>query len=312
MELKDFIGSENEDETPLTAEIPEADEAAEESDEEKADEAETVAAEDGAQGDEDEKEEAADPYQELVTEYGSEENLREVLNFHEKFIAVDDDDPATIAAFAGEMAAISPAGYGKFVEMIVGQFAPKYGYAKPEAAEEFDDVDDYETDREKALAEENARLRAQVAQNDTSDQQSEEEQREDKFLGQTATYLSDLLGGLELHPETAQDAEAQVRYALASSSEFAAALKAVRKGDGKRAGTLVQDAFNVARALVEKNGPTYVRKSNALKVYEQNQKPKEKVNPEMDGIPVAKVQAQMGNSFTMPAPGSPLSAYVNS
>lgn len=308
MELKDFIGDENEEETLIEADATETDEGTEKTAEDKA----VETSDNDAQDEGTEEEQAADPYQELVSEYGSEDNLRDALTFHEKFIAVDDDDPTTIAEFASEMAATSPAAYGKFVEMIVGQFAPKYGYEKPAKAEEFDDEDDYETDREKALAEENARLRAQVTQSETSDQQSEEAQREDAFLGQTAEHMSELLGGLDLHPDTKADAEAQVRYAIAASPEFGAALKAIRKGDGKRAAALTQDVFNVAREVITKNAAAYARKSNALKVYEQNQKPKEKVNPEMDSIPVAKVQAQMGTNFTMPAPGSPLAAYVNS
>lgn len=317
--LLDFVDSgENNEETPKDDAA-----AAETIAEATADEATAAEAEEGTEETEAEPEttDEADgqdddpaPWQELAEEFGDVEYVKEAVGFHEKFIA-GDDDAAAVVEFAKEMKAISPGRYDQFVEMIVQKFAPRYGFEKAEDEDEFDDGeadDDYETDREKSLAEENAQLRAELTKRTTGDQQSEEKTREDEFLTTVGGDAQSLIADLNLHPETAGEALRELCNAVAATPEFKAAQKAIADNDGKRAARLVRQVQQKAAQILESNVPRYNRLSNALKTYDANTKPKDSVaKTELDTIPAARVETAFTERRSLPQRGAPLSAYAD-
>lgn len=324
MRLEDFIDSEENEEQAAAdeatgsegSETAEDVEALETGDQEQPAE-EAPKTEDGeasAKADES-TEEADEPdrWQELVTEYGGEDEVKEVLDFHTKYIAGEDDNQAVVE-FAKEMNAISPERYGLFVEMIVNKYAPNYGFAKAEAEEpeeaEFDD-DDYETDREKALAEENAQLKARLAREVQDDQQTVEEQREEAFTATVGQSIHEMVAELGLHEEIAADALKEVCGEVAATKEFKVALKAVQTDDGNRAKSLTQSVQNVAAKIIQANSEKYSRRSNAQKAYEENTKPTQPVDKQpLETVSAAHVQTEITDKRPMPPRGSPLSAYA--
>lgn len=316
--LADFIDESEADEAPLpdnstpAADTPEleAEEVAtaEAEEQEAAGEAETGAKEEGAAAGEDD----LAPLREIVEAYGDTETLKDALGFHQKFIAGDEEETdQALVDFAQEMQAVSPARYGRFVEMIVQKFAPKYGFEKAETeGDEFED-DDYETDREKALAERVALLEAKLADSDATGQQSEEKALEESFLADVGGSITEMLTELNLHPDIATDALNEICREVAASPEFNRARKAVVNNDGKRAKSLVIAVQEKAGEILGRNTEKYARRSNALKTYEANTKPKAPVGkPGPEVVAAAHVQTEISEKRPLPPRGAPLTAYA--
>lgn len=253
----------------------------------------------------------------LVEEYGGEDEIKDALGFFDKFIAGDEEEQdQQLVEFAKEMAAISPSRYHRFTEMIVQKFAPQYGFEKteieePEAVTEFED-DDYETEREKTLAEENARLRAQVAQETEGKQQTVEQQRETAFMETLGSSVHALVSGLNLHPDIAEDALKDICLEVAAAPEFKRAQKAAVADDGKRVKALLQEVQQKTNEILQAKVDKYVRRSNAQKAYDANTQPKtrEQGQPALDTVPAAHVTTEIPNKSPLPKRGAPLSAYA--